>query len=159
MAKGHELTIGGRFELHFGTITRLVAEDVALSNPTWQSNPTLVQVEHLMVAVDTWSVFSGPLVVEEFQAREIRANLEKDADDRKNWTPRVVRERQGSSDTFDINQIAFKEVRIESVELAFVDLARPRPINVHVAYLTVNPDVNVNTYKMRAKADPVSSTA
>jgi len=114
---GHELTIDGRFELHFGTVTRLVAEDVALSNPGWQSNPILVQVGHLMIAVDTWSVLSGPFVVEELQVRKIATYLEKDADGRTNWTSLVVRGQQDSSGAFDTDRIAFKEVRIESIEL------------------------------------------
>jgi len=139
---GHELTIGGRFELHFGTITRLVAEDVALSNPGWQSNPTLLQVGHLTVAFDTWSVFSGPFIVEELQVREITTYLEKDADGRTNWTPRIVRERQDSSGAFDADRIAFKEVRIEGIEIAINDPAISRPINATIGHLTISPDVN-----------------
>jgi len=139
---GHELTIGGRFELHFGTVTRLVAEDVALSNPGWQSNPTLVQVGHLTIAVDTWSVLSDPFVVEELQVREITAYLEKDADGRTNWTPRIVREQQDSGGAFDTDRIAFKEVRIESIELEIIDPAMRRPINATIGHLTISPDVN-----------------
>ena len=139
---GHELTIGGRFELHFGTVTRLVAEDVALSNPGWQSNPTLVQVGHLTIAVDTWSVFSGPFVVEELQVREIATYLEKDADGRTNWTPRIVRKQQDSSGALDTDRIVFKEVRIESVELEIIDPAMRRPINATIGHLTISPDVN-----------------
>ena len=139
---GHELTIGGRFELHFGTVTRLVAEDVALSNPGWQSNPTLVQVGHLTIAVDTWSVFSGPFVVEELQVREITTYLEKDADGRTNWTPSIVREQQDSSGAFDTHRIAFKEVQIESIELEIIDPAMRRPINATIGHLTISPDVN-----------------
>jgi len=139
---GHELTIGGRFELHFGTVTRLVAEDVALSNPGWQSNPTLVQVGHLTIAVDTSSVFFGPFVVEELQVREITTYLEKDADGRTNWTPSVVREQQDSSGAFDTRRIAFKEVQIESIELEIIDPAMRRPINASIGHLTISPDVN-----------------
>ena len=139
---GHELTIGGRFELHFGTVTRLVAEDVALSNPGWQSNPTLVQVGHLTIAVDTWSAFFGPFVVEELQVREIATYLEKDADGRTNWTPRIVREQQDSGGAFDTDRIAFKEVRIEGIELEIIDPAMRRPINATIGHLTISPDVN-----------------
>ena len=61
---GHELQVDGRFELHFGGITRLVAEDVSLANPEWEADALLLEIGHLTLSVDFWSLFSSPVIIE-----------------------------------------------------------------------------------------------
>jgi uncharacterized protein involved in outer membrane biogenesis len=59
---GHELDVGGRFELQFGPTTVLVAEDAAITNPDWPDNGELIRVGHLTFAFNTWSLFSRPFL-------------------------------------------------------------------------------------------------
>ena len=50
---GHQLAIDGRFELNFGPVTRIVAEDLTLSNPEWHADPSLLKVGHIIIEFDT----------------------------------------------------------------------------------------------------------
>jgi uncharacterized protein involved in outer membrane biogenesis len=139
---GHRLTIDGRFELHFAGITQVVAEDITLSNPDWESDPVLIRVGHLLLEFDVWSLFGGPFIVETLQLEEISARLERSADRATNWRSAITSEQSESGVDFDTARIAFKVVRIDDVEFVYIDPLRPRPITILLDYLTVSPDVN-----------------
>ena len=139
-AIGHDLDIGGRFELQFGGRTRIVAENVSLKNPNWSSEPDLLRVGHVTVVVDTWSLIGGPFVVEELEARDIEGRVELLADRRANWD--TGREVNDDSEDFDTDRIAFRNVAIDGVELSYIDPERPRPIDVAIDTLTIAPDAN-----------------
>ena len=72
-AIGHQLSIEGLFELHVGSKTWLVAEDVYLRNPAWTDDPELLRVGHLTVEIDLWSLWNGPFIVERLEVRDIDA--------------------------------------------------------------------------------------
>ena len=139
---GLDLSIDGRFELYFGGTTRLVAEDVSLSNPQWEPDPTLLEVGHVTVVIDFWSLFSAPFIVEELTVRDIRAQLEKSADGQINWALPVADKVADGDDSLDLHRIGFRRVQVENVDFSFVDPTRPRPINATIEFLTVNPDDN-----------------
>jgi uncharacterized protein involved in outer membrane biogenesis len=137
-AIGHELDIGGRFELQFGGHTRLVAEDVSLSNPDWPTDTQLLRVGHLTVVVDTWSLIGSPLVVEELDVRDVEARVELMSDRRSNWDTGA--EPSAVDDDFDSDRIAFRRVQIDGIEFSYLDPDRPRPIDVVIETLTLSPD-------------------
>jgi len=139
---GHHLTIDGRFELHFARITRIVAEDVALSNPKWESGSELIRVNNLLVEFDLWSLFTEPFVVETLQVTGIRARLEVSAEGNTNWVPSIVDEPSKDDSEFNTDRIAFKVVQIDAVEFVYVDAQRPRPIVALLEHLSVSPDPN-----------------
>ncbi|MDX2411011.1 MAG: AsmA family protein, partial [Woeseiaceae bacterium] len=137
---GHRLEIDGRFDLQVRGLTTLTAEDISLSNPDWPSAGSLVSVGHLSVVFDLWSLVSGPLIIEDLDVREVTMNLERDAEGQANWiTGRPVSDEANEIDT---GRIAFRDVNIKSVQIAYVDPARRRPIDVAIEHLIVRPDNN-----------------
>ena len=137
---GHELNIDGRFELYFGGSTRIVAEDVSLLNPAWESDKRLVHVDHLTVVLDLWSLFSSPFVVESLTVRGIRGRLETTADGQMNWVPPIVRELSKDSGDIDLHQIAVRNVQIEDLEVVHISPGWHRPVTVSIESLSVSPD-------------------
>jgi uncharacterized protein involved in outer membrane biogenesis len=141
-AIGHDFEVAGRFELHFGGVTRLLAEDVSLRNPDWPSDPDLVRIGRVSIAIDTFSLFSGPLVIEELDVRDVEGRLEVSADRRANWTPAVATWEHSDGGGFDLDRIAFRRVSIESVGFSYLDAQRPRPLRLEITSLGVAPDTN-----------------
>lgn len=139
-AIGHKIDFDGLFELHFGNHTELTAEKIRLTNPDWQSGFEIASVGHLSVTVDLWSLVSGPIIVEELDVRNVRIQLEKNAEGQANWDPGKVRKESKKNGDFNADLIAFKEVEVEDVQIAFVDPARRRPLDVAIDHLTINPD-------------------
>jgi len=139
---GLDLAIEGQFELNFGSATRLVAENVSLSNPEWESDPRLLYVGHVTVIVDFWSLFSAPFIVEDLRARDIRIRLEKSADGEANWVTSVSKEAPKSDGNIDLHRIGFRNVQIDTVEFAYIDPARRRPVHALIGHLTITPDAN-----------------
>ena len=84
-AIGHKIDFDGLFELHFGSLTELTAEQVRLSNLEWEPNPEIASVGYFSVTVDLWSLISGPIIVEDLEVREVRIRLEKNEDAQANW--------------------------------------------------------------------------
>ena len=137
-AIGHELDIDGRFELQFGRQSRLVAENVSLFNPDWPTDTRLLRVGHLTVVIDTWTLLSGPLVVEKLDVRDVQGRIELLSDRRSNWDTGA--EPSAGDDDVDSDRIAFRRVQIDRIELSYLDPERPRPIDVAIETLSVTPD-------------------
>lgn len=139
---GFQLGIAGRFELHFGPVTTVFAQDATLSNPEWQGDTELLHAGHVELAFDTWSLVSGPFIVEAFQANDIRIRVDRSADGRINWRPPAIAAGESRDGELDLNRIAFRTANVERLQLLYSDAARPRPIDVRVETLTVTPDAN-----------------
>jgi uncharacterized protein involved in outer membrane biogenesis len=141
-AIGHNFEVAGRFELQFGAVLRLVAEDLSLQNPHWASGPDLVRVGRVSMAIDTFSLLSGPLVIEELDVRDVEGRLEVSAGRRANWTPAVATQERSDVGGLDLDRIAFRRVSIDSIGFSYVDSQRPRPIRLEISSLGVSPDAN-----------------
>jgi uncharacterized protein involved in outer membrane biogenesis len=139
---GHELQVGGRFELQFGATTTVVAEDVVLSNPDWPDTGELIRVEHLTFAFDTWSLLSRPFIVEELRTNGIRGRLVRGPAGRFNWVSERVAPREEPGAPLDLNRLAFRVIDIRDAEFVLEDPARPRPLHLDIETLSVTPDDN-----------------
>ena len=85
---GHKLDVDGLFELNFGMLTELTAEEIKLTNSEWQPDPVIASVGHLSVSVDLWSLISGPIIIEALDIRDVRIRLEKNDEGQANWATR-----------------------------------------------------------------------
>lgn len=137
---GHELHIDGAFELHFGSHTSLIADEISLANPDWPPAAEIVQAGHLAVTVELWSLLSGLVIVEALEVRDVRIRLQRNAEAAANWKSGNKVEESGESGGFDPTRIVFKDVRIAGIDFQFDDALRERPIRVALERLTILPD-------------------
>jgi len=82
---GRELVINGVFEPNIGLTTSVVAGDVALANPDWSSEPTMVSVDRLAFEVELLSLFLGPIRTHSLEINGADVLLEVSDDGRGNW--------------------------------------------------------------------------
>ncbi len=141
-AIGHKFDVDGLFELRFGNLTHVTAEEITLSNTDWDSDPVILSVGHFSVTVNLWSLISGPIIIEDLDIREVRVRLEKNDEAQANWATGRVRDESKPKVEFDRELIAFKKVQVQDVKFVYMDPARPRPLNVELEQLTVSPDEN-----------------
>lgn len=139
-AIGHKVDVDGLFELHFGEVTYVTAEQITVTNPGWPSEPTILSVGHFSVSVDLWSLLRGPIVIEELDIQRVRVRLERNEESGANWdNGRQTADAQPKGQ-FDRNLVAFRELRVQDVQLDYVDVNRDKPLNVNLDYLTISPD-------------------
>ncbi|MDJ0906137.1 MAG: AsmA-like C-terminal region-containing protein [Woeseiaceae bacterium] len=139
---GHELDVGGLFELRFGPTTVIVAEDAALVNPDWPGDGELIRVGHLTFAFNTWSLFSSTFLVEELRATDVSGKLLRDEGGRINWISERIQPQASDGAAPDLNRVAFRKVDIEGVEFLYEDPRRPRPVLSLIEFLRISPDEN-----------------
>jgi len=139
-AIGHKVDFDGLFELHFGMLTEVTAEEIKLTNTDWQPDPVIASVGHFSVSVDLWSLISGPIIIEELDIRDVRIRLEKNDEGQANWATGGVRDESEPEGEFSPGQIAFRQVQVQDVQFVYLDPARRRPLKVEVEQLTVSPD-------------------
>jgi uncharacterized protein involved in outer membrane biogenesis len=159
-AIGHKLDVDGVFELRFGGMTQMTAENITLSNRDWQPDPVIVSVGHLSATVDLWSLVFGPVIIEGLDIRDVDVRLERDAESKGNWQSGKTRDDAEPKAEFDSDWVAFREVRIQDVRFAFSDPAQRRPLEVTLEQLTLSPDENnildldlsgmINEFSLRA---------
>lgn len=141
-AIGHEVNVDGKFELHFGKLTHLTAQQIRITNSDWQPDTELLSVGHLSATIDLWSLLSSPIIVEDFEISDVNIRVEKNAEGKSNWDSGKSKDTPGQKEKFDPNLIAFKEVRVEDVHFILVDPERPRPLKVTLEHLTIKPDTS-----------------
>lgn len=84
-ATGRELRIDGEFRPVLFPPS-LVAEGITYANSGWGADTPMVSIGHISVKVNLASLFSGPIVIEEFLLRDVDLLLEESADGDGNWT-------------------------------------------------------------------------
>ncbi len=84
---GRQFVIAGRFEPSIGKTVDLVAEDVRLANADWGTAENIVELERVVVSVDTWSLLSGPIEVLNLEVEGLTLHVEKQPDTlQSSWT-------------------------------------------------------------------------
>ena len=143
---GHEVDFDGLFELRFGRVTTVTAENVSLRNRSRASGQAsgqkIVSVGRIFVAARTWSFLFGPVIIEELSIADLDVQLERDEAGAANWIPaRAAGESErGSDGRFNPNAVVVKQLELASGRLSLRDPARPRTIDVLVSSLTIEPD-------------------
>lgn len=137
---GHKLDVDGLFELRFGKLIEVTAEDIKLTNTDWQPDVVIASVGHFSVSVDLWSLISGPIIIESLNVRDVQIRLEKNDEGQANWVTGRVRDESEPKGEFSPGQIAFRQVQVQDVQFVYLDPARRRPLNIEVEQLTVSPD-------------------
>jgi uncharacterized protein involved in outer membrane biogenesis len=83
---GRRFEIQGDLDIDFGRHTRLTVDGVHLGNPEWAAADEMVQVDHLTVIVELWSLVDAPLVIRLLELSGTEVNLEQQPDGTNNWT-------------------------------------------------------------------------
>ena len=153
---GHKLDVDGLFELHFGRTTYVTAEEVSITNPAWPSDGEILNVGHVSISLDLWSLFGGPIVINELDVQRVRVRLERDANAVANWDNGRPKAPEASRQSFDRNLVAFRTLRIQDVQFDYIDANRNEPLNVILNYITISPDVtNVLDLDMRGAINEI----
>ncbi len=84
-ALGHELSIEGEVDIEFGGQLRMTALDVSLANPEWSNEPVYVHAEKIQIALDTWTLLSGPIEIDAVVLSGVTISLQESADGTANW--------------------------------------------------------------------------
>jgi len=84
---GRQFVIGGRFEPSIGETIELVAEDVRLANADWGTAENILELQRVVVSIDTWSLLSGPIEVLNLEVEGLTLHVEKDPEtQRSSWS-------------------------------------------------------------------------
>ena len=82
---GREFRVDGELHAYVGTRIELYAENIYLANPDWAKDETFVSVRKIDVAVNTWSLISGPIDIEHLEINGVRVNIEKNDEGDASW--------------------------------------------------------------------------
>lgn len=153
---GHKLDVDGLFELHFGPTTFVTAEQVSITNSSWPSDGEILNVGHVSVSLDLWSLFGGPIVINKLDIQRVKIRLERDANAVANWDNGRPKAQSSSTQSFDRNLVAFRTLRIQDVQFDYIDANRSKPLNVLLDYITISPDAtNVLDLDMRGTINEI----
>lgn len=85
-ATGRELSLDGELQIDLLPTPKLLIERVSLANAAWARTPgNMLEVGHFSVAIDLWSILSGPLIIEDMVLEDASLLLETGPDGARNW--------------------------------------------------------------------------
>jgi uncharacterized protein involved in outer membrane biogenesis len=84
-ATGREFRINGEFEVRVLPSPFVRMENVTLANAPWASGDNMLEIGHASVEVGLWSLLFQPIVIRDFQLRDVTVLAEANADEEFNW--------------------------------------------------------------------------
>ena len=142
---GREFSIDGELDIFLGNEIVVLAEGIRLQNADWADEPDMVSVGRIEVLLDTWSLFGGPVRIEELVVDDPSANLAKNENGRANWqfleTQTTDDEPPGSAET-ERSDAGFivRRIDITNASLNYVSPSREGPVELSVAQLSQGLD-------------------
>lgn len=85
-ATGRDLSIDGQMKLNISFSPSFLVTDVKLSNPSWASTPTMIQVGRLDIGVSLLPLLQKKIKIRYFLLENSVTNLEIGANGENNWT-------------------------------------------------------------------------
>jgi len=130
---GRELRIGN-LEIDFGGHIVIVATDVTLANAEWAGPDPMAEVGRAEIHVDLGSLFSGPLLVEYLDVRNVALRLSRPADADPNWQLKPSREpaERDSAITDSGLPLLLREARLSSIDVVYDSAERPEPLAIMI---------------------------
>jgi uncharacterized protein involved in outer membrane biogenesis len=89
-ALGHDVSIGGLFDLQIGKKILLTIEDVSASNPEWAEAPEYFSATRIHLLIDTWSLLGDTIEIDTVELSGARLNLRQSTDGPSNWQPNLT---------------------------------------------------------------------
>jgi len=115
---GRPLILDGALEIEIGSQIEITAANISLSSPQWSSHQHLVSVGYLNLALETASLFKGPVVLDRIRIDDLQLNLETTADGVNNWGARQAKPAKkttGSSPTM----VVFNHIQLNDANLRY----------------------------------------
>ncbi len=139
-----EFVIAGRFEPSIGKTVDLVAENVWLANANWGLAENILELERLVVSVDTWSLLSGPIEVLNLEVEGLTLHVEKEPGTlQSSWSfgdgPTVSHDAGDSSQPFEL-PLWLRQARLQRISVTYGQgwLDAPRNISISDASLSAD---------------------
>ncbi len=127
---GREFRIQGLFRPSLGRQVHFIAEGIELANAEWASEDSLLLVQKLDITLDTWSLLSGRILIENIELDDIAIHLEQDGSGLDNWT---LVEAEETDDTGPSLNLLIRQARIRDFAVTYVDPALDSPIRFHAS--------------------------
>lgn len=83
-ALGRDIAVGA-LDVDLGRVTRVHLAEVRVGNPGWTKAPEMARIEAVDLAVRTWPLLTGKVVLEDLRLTRPVVSLEKHPDGRANW--------------------------------------------------------------------------
>ena len=113
-ALGRDLRIAGSFDLSLSLRPTLEAEEVTLANAPWGTEPAMIRVARIKIAVDLRSLWVPPVRIDDLEIEGVRIFLESDPEGRGNWE--LARKPPPASPPGDRPPVVFGHAAIRDLE-------------------------------------------
>ncbi len=122
-ATGREFRINGEFEVKVLPSPFVRMENVTLANAPWASGDNMLEVGHLSVELGLWSLLFQPIVVRDFQLRDVTVLAEANADEEFNWDiappDEAEPEEEAGDSSSDELPVELRNVEISNIRVVY----------------------------------------
>ena len=120
---GRQLVIAGSFQLSIGDTIDLVAGNIRLTNADWGTAENILELDRLVVSVDTWSLLSGPIEVLDLQVEGLTLHVEKEPETQQSsWSfgdaPTVTDDADESNEPFEL-PLWLQQAYLQNVDVTY----------------------------------------
>lgn len=117
---GREFRINGDFELDALPSPAVRMEGVTLANAPWADGENMLEIGHVSVRLGLWSLLFQPIVVHDFQLRDVTVLAEANADEEFNWDIGPSDEAEEPSDaSSDELPVELRNVEISNIRVVY----------------------------------------
>lgn len=161
-ATGRKFVIAGIFEPSIGSTIEIVAEDVRLANADWGLSENILELERIVIRIDTWSLLSGPTEILNLDLEGLAVHVEEDRDTlQSSWSfgEAIDDIDDQTGEPFEL-PLWLHQARLQRVNITYGQgwLDAPRKISINDAKLSSDESELLNiTLSGAAGDDPLSA--
>ncbi len=141
---GRNFVINGEFDVRLGRQSLVIANDVHLANASWADEPDMLEVGHLEVRLNTWSLLKGPIEIDLVEVRDASVLLEKSANLQPNWAllPESALANESKEPAGTGPGWLVRKINVERTRIVYTSPERAGPIDLRIDKLTqsLGPD-------------------
>ena len=158
---GREVRIEGDLRPSFSLEPVIVANGVTLANAPWGSDPEMVRVGRLDIAIRLTPLLSGQVDVRRLVLHDVRALLETDGEGRGNWELDLG-EREEVEDAGDATVVFVRQVLVDGAQISYRDGETGETVTMQVESLSFRPrdaTRQILEFEGRYEGEPIRLTA
>ena len=132
---GRSFVISGEFSVNLGRETVVVADGVRFGNPDWADKAEMVEIGHLELRLNTWSLIKGPIEIGFVGLDDADIRLLRRTDGEPNWALPLATSEATSDAKVVGPAFLVREIDINAVRLVYESPERTGPLDFRILQL------------------------
>lgn len=134
---GRTIEVNGFLRVQPGSVSTIEAQDIRLSNASWASEPYMLEVGQLILAVDVMSLFGKRPNISKFETTDCQLHISQDSGGTSNWDVFQKDDQKKREPFSERRLLIFDLLHISNCHITDKNPARDEPLEITITEVSL----------------------